>query len=45
MSAMGVEGLRTIFAEALENMDKNTKSIVAELEAIKIGDGFRKQNV
>ncbi len=32
----GGQGIRTIFAEALEGMKKNPKSISAELEAIKI---------
>lgn len=31
----GGQGLRTIFAEAIENMDKNTQSIEEELDAIK----------
>jgi len=33
----GGRGLRTIFAKALESMDKDTKSITAELDAVKIG--------
>ncbi|MGD0779764.1 MAG: ferritin family protein [Dehalococcoidales bacterium] len=36
----GGRGLRTIFAEALEGMDKNTKSIAAELDAIKVAMDF-----
>ena len=31
----GGRGLKTLFAEAIANMDKNTKSIKAELDAIK----------
>jgi rubrerythrin len=33
----GGQAIRTVFAEALENMDKNTKSIEAELDAIRTG--------
>jgi rubrerythrin len=31
------QGLRTVFAEALEGMEKNPKNIKAELDAIKVG--------
>ncbi len=33
----GGQRLRTIFAEALENIDKNIKSLTSELDAIKVG--------
>jgi rubrerythrin len=36
----GGRGLRTIFAETLEDMKKNTKSIAAELDAIKVAMDF-----
>ena len=36
-SGDGGRGLRTLFAEAIENMDKNIKSIKAELDAIQTG--------
>jgi rubrerythrin len=36
----GGQGLRTIFAEALENVDKDIKSITTELDAIKVGMGL-----
>ncbi len=32
----GGQGLRTIFAEAMEGMDKNKKSLAAEMDTIKI---------